>query len=84
MTDKTKAEFEALFRSEYMPGIWRSEASCQGGWQWADEVMRSEEWNNTVDAMVQSRELPERASNWTHPRWLETLRPVGVLFIDSQ
>ena len=80
MNNRTKPQFEALFRSEIMPGVWRWEAKSQDGWRWADGPMRREEWNNTVDALVQSRELPERARNWTHPRWLETLRPVGVLY----
>lgn len=67
----TKRQFEEMFRDEVLPYV--VERYEQDGIP--DKPARSEAWNNTVDAYIRDRLLPEAAGNWTHPRWLDTWRP---------
>jgi len=61
---RTKKEFEKFFRQEVLPFIRAEENKYRPG---VDRPMRREEWNNTIDAMVQDGELPERACDWVSP-----------------
>jgi hypothetical protein len=67
----TKRQFEEMFREEILPRL----AERERGVDFPDKPARREAWNNTVDAYIRDRQLPESAGNWTHPRWLETWRP---------
>ena len=71
MAKMTKSEFEEYFRQEVLPHV--VERYEQDGIP--DKPARREAWNDTVDAYIRDRSLPEAAGNWSHPRWLETLRP---------
>ena len=62
---RTKKEFERIFRHEYMPAIRREESSYMGGG--VDIPLRREEWNNTIDALVQDQLLPVKALDWVCP-----------------
>jgi hypothetical protein len=66
----TKKEFEQYFREEALPYV--VERYEQDGVP--DRPARREEWNNRVDSCIQDGILPKSAGDWTHPRWLETLR----------
>ena len=33
----------------------------------SDYPMRAEAWNNYIDALVASRQLPKHANNWVNP-----------------
>jgi hypothetical protein len=66
----TKRQFEEMFREEILPHLAAQER--QRGSGFADKPARREAWNNTVDAYIRDRQLPESAGNWGHPRWLET------------
>ena len=67
----TKAEFERYFKSEILPLV--AERYEQDGIP--DKPARREAWNDTVDAYIQDGILPQSAGDWSHPRWLETLKP---------
>jgi hypothetical protein len=71
MPKMTKRQFEEMFREEVLPSL--IERYEQDGIP--DKPARREAWNNTVDAYIRDRVLPEVAGNWTHPRWLETWKP---------
>jgi hypothetical protein len=66
----TKRQFEEMFREEVLPYL--VEREREG---FPDKPARREAWNNTIDAYIRDRSLPEAAGNWAHPRWLETWRP---------
>lgn len=70
MSKLTKRQFEEMFREEVLPHV--VERYEQDGIP--DKPARREAWNDTVDAYIRDRTLPEAAGNWTHPRWLKTLR----------
>jgi hypothetical protein len=74
MAKLTKTQFEDLFREEVLPYV--IDRYEQDGIP--DKPARREAWNDTVDAYIRDRMLPEAAGNWSHPRWLETYRPRGV------
>ena len=67
MPKMTKRQFEGLFREEVLPHLVARERSG-----FPDKPGRREAWNNTIDAYIRDRTLPEAAGNWSHPRWLET------------
>lgn len=69
----TKSQFEEHFREEVLPHVVARYE--QDGIP--DKPARRETWNDTVDAYIRDRQLPESAGNWSHPRWLETWRPSG-------
>ena len=71
MAKLTKKQFEDVFRDEVLPYV--VERYEQDGVP--DKPARREAWNDTVDAYIRDRSLPEAAGNWSHPRWLETYRP---------
>ena len=71
MPKLTKKQFEEHFRDEVLPHV--IERYEQDGIP--DKPARREAWNDTVDAYIKDRQLPEAAGNWSHPRWLETHRP---------
>jgi len=66
----TKAQFESFFREEILPLV--AEQYEQDGIP--DRPARREAWNDTVDAYIRYGDLPERAGDWDHPKWLETAR----------
>ena len=70
MPKMTKSQFEAMFREDVIPHLVTKERSG-----FPDKPRRREAWNNTIDAYIRDRSLPEAAGNWTHPRWLETWQP---------
>ena len=57
----TKAAFEQHFRETILPVIRESEHNG------VDRIMRREEWNNAVDAVVNDSEAPPRAVEWMPP-----------------
>ena len=67
MPRMTKRQFEEMFREEVLPLLAKSERSG-----FPDKPGRRQAWNNTIDAHIRDRILPEAAGNWSHPRWLET------------
>ena len=71
MPKMTKKRFEDFFREEVLPSV--IERYEQDGIP--DKPARRETWNDTVDAYIRDRALPEAAGNWSHPRWLETWSP---------
>ena len=71
MAKMTKKQFEEFFRGEVLPSV--VERYEQDGIP--DKPARHEAWNDTVDAYIRDRALPEAAGNWSHPRWLETWSP---------
>ena len=74
MAKLTKKQFEEMFREEVLPYV--AARYEQDGIP--DKPARSEAWNDTIDAYIRDRMLPEAAGNWSHPRWLETYRPRGT------
>lgn len=56
----TKAQFEEDFKENVIPHIGD------------DPTSRRTTWNDQVDAYVKDGMLPDRAYDWSHPRWLET------------
>jgi len=70
MPKLTKRQFEEMFREDVLPYV--IEQYEQDGIP--DKPARREAWNNTIDAYIRDRMLPEAAGNWAHPRWLETWR----------
>lgn len=71
MPKLTKRQFEEMFREDVLPHV--IDRYEQDGIP--DRPARREAWNNTVDAYIRDRQLPEAAGNWSHPRWLDTWRP---------
>lgn len=71
MARLTKAQFEDVFREEVLPHV--IDRFERDGIP--DKPARREAWNDTVDAYIRDRMLPEAAGNWAHPRWLETWSP---------
>ena len=71
----TKKQFDEMFRSEYMPGIWDQE--CQYDAQWTprsiDRCMRAEAYDIAIDSYIKSGALRDR--DYRRPRWLDTLQP---------
>jgi hypothetical protein len=68
MPTMTKRQFEEMFREEVLPHVIERYGT-------RDRPARREAWNDTVDAYIRERVLPEAAGNWTHPSWLETWSP---------
>jgi len=64
----TKRQFEEMFREEVLPLLAKSERRSG----FPDKPGRREAWNNTIDAYIRNRTLPESAGDWSHPRWLDT------------
>ena len=54
---KTKKEFVAFFKTEIEPFISSS-----------DKPALRQAWNDTIDSMCKSDQLPDRARDWTHPK----------------
>jgi hypothetical protein len=53
---QTKKEFERFFKAEIENTISSS-----------DKPALREAWNDTIDIMTKSKELPDRARDWSHP-----------------
>ena len=60
---KTKKEYLRYFRSEVLPLI-REQFEQDGR---IDRPARRETWNNDIDALVEDRQLPKHAIDWTCP-----------------
>jgi len=73
MSKMTKSQFEEMFRAEILPRI--AEHERVG---FPDKPRRRQAWNDTINAYIRNRALPEAAGNWSHPRWLETARVKGT------
>ena len=73
MSKMTKRQFEEMFRAEMLPRIAAHERAG-----FPDKPRRRQAWNDTIDAYIRDRALPEAAGNWSHPRWLETARVKGA------
>ena len=58
-----KTQFDKFFRAEIMPAIREYEKPYTR----KDRILRTEEYNNLVDAYVRERILPSRAVNWRIP-----------------
>lgn len=76
----TKKAFEAWFKEEVMPLIFIQENRWQVKWECPDGPLRREEWNNMVDMYIKDGMVSERAGDWVHPRWLETMKPSRHFF----
>lgn len=63
---KTKKEFLKYFKAEILPKIQKMEKEYFGKPS-IDYPLRREEWNNIIDSMVQDRDLPKHAINWSCP-----------------
>lgn len=63
----SKAEFERMFKEEVLPQVVRKYGPN-------DKPARREAWNDLVDAEVRAGMLPEKALDWSQPRWVETYR----------
>lgn len=59
----TKKQFESHFKKEYLPAI--KEIYEEDGR--IDYPARREAWNNLIDMLVENRELPGKAIDWTCP-----------------
>jgi len=68
----TKKEFERMFEDEIMPMIMESELRGSGR---IDKPGRRQAWNDTIDAYIKDGTLPERAGDWSKPKWLLTRKP---------
>lgn len=73
MSKMTKRQFEEMFRAEILPRLAEHERTG-----FPDKPGRRQAWNDTIDAYIRDRVLPEAAGNWSHPRWLETARVKGA------
>lgn len=61
----TKAQVVARFKEVVMPGVRVTERFYGNG---KDVILRSEAWNNYVDALSEDGEITrEQCDTWTHP-----------------
>jgi len=66
MIAKTKKEFESYFRQEVLPELQKMEKECFGKTS-IDYPLRREEWNNLIDRLVDEKQLPKKALDWSCP-----------------
>ena len=64
--------YQASTRQDFIANIWKPELLPAVKAQYEQDGMRDiparrETWNNYIDALVQDRQLPRHAVNWSCP-----------------